>query len=182
MALITEDGTARADAESLCSVADADAYHAGVGNDSWGALATTAKEQALRRATLFMQGTYRARWAGTRVSASQALDWPRAYVPRLDYADMGTTPPLSLNGQLYYAANVVPPEVKRACAELALRSVSGALVEDQGRATVKEKLGPMEVEYDRAAPQRTVYTAADDMLRAFFKATGGGAMRQLVRA
>ena len=78
MALTAEDGSIVTGAESLCSVADADAYHSGRGNAAWAALATTAlKEEALRRATDFMRQRYRGRWQGRIVQKGQPQDWPR---------------------------------------------------------------------------------------------------------
>ena len=72
MALITEDGTGRADAESYCSVAAADAHHAARGAAAWAALTTEAKEQALRRATDYMGQIYGPLWAGHRSLPTQA--------------------------------------------------------------------------------------------------------------
>jgi hypothetical protein len=83
MALVVEDGTARADAESYCSVAAADTYHANRGNTVWAALTQTVKEQCLRKATDYMV-VYRNAWDGYRKTTTQALDWPRFMVPIKD--------------------------------------------------------------------------------------------------
>lgn len=170
MALEVEDGTAKANAESYISVTDATTYHANRGNAAWSGLASDAqREQALRKATDFMLSEYRSRWAGSRLTATQALDWPRAYVPREDYYNTGTVPPDSIDSQYYYPSNIVPTEVARACAELALRSISGALAPDQTRKTVREKLGPMEVTYSEGAAQDAFYKAIEDMLAPMFR-------------
>lgn len=51
MSLVTEDGTAKADAESYCTVAFATTYHSDRGNAAWAALASdTVREQLLRPA------------------------------------------------------------------------------------------------------------------------------------
>jgi hypothetical protein len=56
MALIVEDGTGRADAESYVSVADADTYHANRGELRRGRRSAPppSKEQLLRQATEYM--------------------------------------------------------------------------------------------------------------------------------
>jgi hypothetical protein len=177
MTLEVEDGTANANAESYISVADATTYHAARGNAAWAALATDAiREQHLRKATEHMLGEYRLKWAGVRLTATQALDWPRAYVPRQDYyVAVGT-----VDGALYYPQDEVPIEVARACAELALRSIDGVLAADATRAVRREKVDVLEVEYEPGAKDETKYTAVDALLRPFMR-SGSGSMR-LVRA
>ena len=113
MPLTVETGTGSATAESYATVAQADAYLAARGHTAWADLETDVKEQSLRKATEYMFAAYSLRWAGYRMTATQALDWPRAYVPRVP----------AMTGTLYYADNAVPVEVQRACAELALRGV-----------------------------------------------------------
>lgn len=56
MALIVEDGTGLADAESYLSVADADTYHADRNNEAWQDYSTAEKEAALRKATQYITG------------------------------------------------------------------------------------------------------------------------------
>lgn len=162
--LIVEDGTGLANAESYVSVADADARHAALGNTSWTG-ADAVKEAALRRATEFLEQSYRNRWKGTRRSREQALSWPR-YGASVDGYDVSST--------------VVPVEVANACADLALRSLADDLNPDTPRAVIREKVGPLETEYDPNSPQGTRYRSVDMALSAFLK--GSGAMVSLVRA
>lgn len=170
MALITEDGSGVAGAESLCSVAVADAYHSARGNTAWAALTTTAKEQALRKATDYMQQTYRPMWAGLRRYSTQALDWPRVEVPRHDVGD-------------YYPIDVVPTEVQNACAELASRASAGTvLLADQSREVVEQTVGPITTKYAQGSAQAKKFSAVDSMLAMFLKAAKGGATITLVRA
>ncbi|NVN88936.1 MAG: hypothetical protein HXX15_22920, partial [Rhodopseudomonas sp.] len=116
MSLIVETGAVVPGAESYISEADSIAYHTSRGNDTWMTISQIQREQALRRATDYMAQVYRRRWAGFRATATQALDWPRSFV-YLEPFVRGAT------GSYPYlvADNVVPEEVKRACAELALR-------------------------------------------------------------
>ena len=157
MALTVENGTGLATAESYLSVADADAYHAsrGTAEASWVDLDTEIKEQCLRRATDAMLQMYRGRWKGVMVKPdTQALDWPRYNA----YPD-----PTFLYAISY---TVVPPEVKKACAELALRANSGDLTSDVAPtgAVLSEQVGSIAVTYANASTTQVRYTAIDRML------------------
>lgn len=163
MTLIVETGSGLSMAESYCSVADASAYHSAMGNAAWAALASDAlREQALRRATAYMIGEYRARWAGVRMTALQALDWPRSLVPRKDLPQLQ-----------YWANDQVPTEVKNACASLALRSSAKALLADQGQRKSSVTIGPISTTFESGSTVATSYPEVDGMLRPFLTATKG---------
>lgn len=170
MALIVEDGSGLSNAESFISVADADTYFTNRGNASWDAISTEAeKEVALRKATDYMEQTYRSRWVGVRVSATQALSWPR-----LDVEVDG----FPVDG------DVVPVEVERACAELALRAHSAALLADVDKTTpqvIREKLDVMEVQYsdNSSAPGYIQYSAVDRMLAPYLPEGSGRSIKSI---
>lgn len=164
MALIVENGTGMATAESYISVDDASTRLAALGLTNWATLSTTEMEQALRRATVFMEQRYRTRWKGTRLLRAQALSWPR-YGVTVDGWDIDS--------------DVVPAEVANACADLAFKAVGGDLSPDLERGILREKVGPLETEYDAFAPQAKRYPAIDQALAAYL--TGGGLSR-VVRA
>lgn len=174
MALIVEDGTAKVNSESYISAAEASTYHADRGQgDAWDAI--DDQDAALRLATTYMEEAYRSRWLSFRVTATQALSWPRAWV----------TLPDAPYGYGSYAAfvpnNVVPVEVKHACAELALKSASlGDLAPDLSVQARREKVGPIEVEYASNAPPFVRYRSIDMLLAPYFKNTGASV--SLVRA
>ncbi len=172
MALTVETGAALSNADSYCSVADALAWHAARGITTWATITTAEQEQALRRATSYMVEVYRMRWAGLRKTDTQALDWPRYDVPRPDVH--GT-----VYGFSYYSDDVVPTEVRNACAELALRAAAGDLAPDVGRVTTREKVGPLEVEYAPGVPW-VRYRAIDNLLAPFLT-TSAGASTMLTR-
>ena len=162
MSLIVEDGTIIADAESYISVADTSAYHLARGDTTWATISTAQKEEALRRATDYMLQVYRHRWKGVRMSSTQTLDWPRAYV----YLE----PVITGANQEFptlVADNIVPAEVKRACAQMALRAAAGDLYADQARAAIRNKVGPIEVEYSAYGPLETRYASIDAMLQPY---------------
>jgi hypothetical protein len=166
VALVVEDGTGKADAESFVTLAAATTRHANLSNAAWATAASdTVREAALRRATIYMEQAYRERWTGCRVNTTQALSWPR-YNVFVDGFPINST--------------VVPAEVANACADLALKALSADLNADLERAIVREKTGPLETEYDRNSPQSVRYRAIDMSLSPFLK--GSSAMATLVRA
>jgi hypothetical protein len=171
VALIVEDGTGRADAESFCSVAAATAYHAARGNTAWAALASdTVREQLLRKATDYMEQVYRLRWDGYKKTNTQALSWPRYDVPMRDAAL-----------ESYYADNIVPAQVANACAELALKANTVTLAPDVGPQKKRVKVDVIETEYADGASQITQFRAIDNMLAPFL--TDGSSLNiSVVRA
>ena len=173
MALIVEDGTVVAGAESYITLAAADAYHAARGITLWATMSEAEREQALRRATDYMVQAYRTRWKGWRVSQVQALDWPRAYVPQELYQG---------GGDAFYPEDEVPAEVRNACAELAYRGAAGPLMADKSKSAyaTREKVDVIEVEYSAWAPTTENYRAIEAMLSPMLTPTGG-AMRALSR-
>lgn len=158
MALIVEDGSEVSGAESYVSVTDATAYHAARGNAAWAALASdTVREQLLRQATDYMVEVYRSAWQGTRVTGTQALDWPRDDVIVDEFA---------------VDADIVPTAVKNACAALALKASSGALAADQTQTKTRVKVGPIETEFDPYSPQTKRYLSIDRMLAPYLASSG----------
>lgn len=164
MALEVEDGTGKSNAESYISVADADARHTAFGNSAWTGT-DAVKEAALRRSTAYLEQAYRTRWTGQRKDLTQALSWPRYDV---------------IVEGCWVASDSVPTDIANACADLALRALADDLAADTTRAVIREKVGPLETEYDANSPQATRYRAIDAMLAPYL--TGGGAMVRLVRA
>lgn len=85
---VPEDGTGLDDANSYCTVEFADDYHARYsGPTEWSNLSIAEKENALAEATRAADERYGLRWPGGYVLlATQALQWPRAFVydPRGD--------------------------------------------------------------------------------------------------
>lgn len=144
MALIVETGLGVANADSYVSVGQAQAFADQLGF-SWPSAPNLA-EQALRRATRFIDAAYRGRFVGVRVKGRmQSLEWPRtgAFVPQVPKCEAAGDP-LGLeeywsgqNGRGYgvgYGAgvpayvllpnNVVPPEVIEATIEAAVREAA----------------------------------------------------------
>ena len=176
MSLIVEDGSIVAGAESYISVLDANIYHANRGNSAWTETETSAKEAALRKATDYMLQVCRTRWQGWKVAETQALDWPRNSV----YVDQT----INYNNQItahLIPNNVVPLEVKKACAEYALKALSGELFADLERGVTREQVDKISVDYDKYSPQSVRYVAIEAMLAPFFQAINSQLMRSLTR-
>jgi hypothetical protein len=167
MTLIVEDGTKVANAESYCSVAQADSYHAGRSTaDAWDAIDADVRERCLREATDYLTQQYSGRWAGLRANDDQALDWPRDNVPLQD----------SLQG--YRPNNTIPVELVRACAELAIRVSSTPLLTDQGRETQSETVDSISVTYVAGSGRQTKYPTIDGWLRPLLSSGSGIAINR----
>lgn len=113
MAIVVENGTGLLTSDAFISEADADAYFAAIGNAVWAAATTAAKEQAIVKATRYMEKRFGARWKGLIASSTQALSWPREFV----YDERGT----ELDDQ-------VPVAIAHACAEYAVHALSNDLI------------------------------------------------------
>jgi hypothetical protein len=147
---------------------DATTYHAAHDNAAWAAAASDAlRTAALVRATAYIDGRYRhqfptGRWQsmfpGTRTDGrAQDLEWPRTDATDYEGNEI--------------AADVVPVEVEHATYEAALRELAdpGSLSPDfvPTSQVVKEKVGPIEVQYAEAkgrAPTRPVITEIDEII------------------
>lgn len=162
MALVVEDGTGKADANSYATAAEADAYFLARGITIWAPLQSGEKDEALIRATDYMA---KYTWKGNRVTATQAIDWPRQNVLAYGF----TVDSASL-----------PTAIKNACIELAVRAASGPLagdikVDDTGRVPSKlvTKVGPIDKETTYgtrgaiAVPTQHSFPAVDYILKEF---------------
>lgn len=159
MAFVVEDGTAKADANSYATIAEADSYFADRSNAAWTGV-DAVKQAALVKATDYIEGRFGQRFIGDKKTTSQALSWPRT-------------------GAANFADTAIPVGLRRSCCEYAVRALSAALAPDlkvdaSGLTVVatKKKVGPIETDY--AVPQTGLgstpmlfrpYPAADMLLR-----------------
>lgn len=152
MALIVEDGTGLPDAESYVSVANCSTYCVKHGL-TFDTAVTADAESALRRATEFLDYTYRQRFPGSRTHRrNQALEWPRtaAYYYTQDIVSRGL-----YGGRGLYAgcdellwqydpidSATVPGEIiNAACQAASLESVSPGLLLTGGTTFAKVSQG-----------------------------------------
>lgn len=178
MALDVEDGTGKETAESYCSIDTIAAYATARGLTfaiSGGTNAADA-EAAARRATTWLDATFRARFPGRKANGrSQALEWPR-----VDACDA--------SGEAI-ASDEVPNEIVSALCEAAIREKAspGSLSPDVTPGKVKKsaKVGDIAVEYavgsGTVSEQRPVATVINDILGSLLKGSSGYSV-PLVRA
>jgi len=173
MTLTTTPGSATAD--SYATLAQALAYHAVRGNTAWAASTDALREAAMIRATIWVDNTYRPRWAGYRVNGrTQALDWPRNDVTDCDGFAVDYL--------------TIPTEVASATSEAALRelAVPGALSPDYvSSETVKTaSAGPVSVTFadtSGAGSVTPILTIVDGILARLLGARSRN-VAELVRA
>jgi len=136
MAFTLETGTGIAGANAYLSVAAADLYFTDRGVAAWTG-SNTLKEQAIIKATDYVELRFSAAWKGEQLTTTQGLSWPRVDTSGFD--------------------NQVPTRLQKAVAEYALRALSATLapdpvVSDTGFSvvTTKEVVGPIEQSYEIA--------------------------------
>lgn len=172
MALTVELGNITAGANSYVAIADADAYHSDRLNAAWTAASTAQKTAALINATAYLDGKYRKRWQGVRISSLQPLEWPRVLAsPALSSIYDGF---VTIHETL---STVVPEEIKSATCELALRALSSPLAPDVApSARVKrKKVDVIETEYVTGDFQ-TSYPVVDQLVSRYLR-SGNDAVR-----
>ena len=166
MALNVETGLGGADSECYASVAQADVYLSNRGMENWALLPNEKKEQALRRGCDYIGLLYGQKFAGTRVSETQVLDFPRYEVPNY----MGS----------YHPSDSVPRGVAFANIEAAIRAAAGELIEDQDAPVVEETVGPITTRFAAGVSQAKKFPVIDKLLATFL--SGGGNSIRLIRA
>lgn len=165
MALIVENGSGIAGADSYVATADCAAYATArgltFGTDALG-------DAALRRATSYIDNTYRLRFPGYRTfRRAQVLEWPRTNAYYTYPEPMGDAPYFVDPRMLYpfdlIGANTIPPEIVTATCEAAIREYAqpGVLLPDleRGGMITNLKAGSVEVRYAGGAPAQTVFQA-----------------------
>lgn len=163
MALIVEDGTGRADAESYGSVAEVVAVLTKYGeHTAFAALASTVQEQHCRKATrrMDLESSYR----GVRKTETQALAWPREYAEDDD--------------GYVYDADSLPTRLKEAHAFFAAESVAGDLQPNETTpATIESesvKVGPISesITYEGGKSSSAYYRKALTAMRGLVEPAG----------
>ena len=176
MALICENGSIVAGAETYVSSADCTQYHANRGNTSW-AGTDAVKEAALRKATAYIDGKYRSRWKGQKVyPIDQPLEWPRIGVKVTDGPQQYYDVPPSFYDTEYagfLAITTIPQRLKDATCEAALRALSGDLAIDADNSLARKKIDALEWEYRQGAvPGQKTYQIIDQLLSDYLKPLG----------
>jgi hypothetical protein len=179
MALVVEDGTGLANANSYASVNDADAYFADRGNQTWAAASDDDKSSALIGATDYIDTRYAGQFIGSVEfpETPQALAFPRTNMYSWIY---GTTLP-----------DGVPSGVVKATYEYAVRWLTDRTLapdpafDSTNRLPTKtvEQVGPIREEYDYNQKAGAIYynfrpwPYADALLKPYIRNSGGGVIR-----
>lgn len=176
MAIVVEDGTGKSNANSYVSLTDFKSY-ADARGLSYGA-DDALIEQALIRATNWIDATYRGRFPGVRTNGTaQALQWPRkagSYQYGVYVSDAWSTTVVDSDGAPI-ASNAVPVALINAECEAAVREIAspGGLAPDLDRGGDIRRIqaGSVAIEYSGTAPATTTFTAIDNLLSSIL--TGG---------
>ena len=78
MALVKEDGSVVAGANSYADASDADTFQTDRGRQAWLDADAAVKDAALVRATDYIETRFGLRFAGDRLGDAQTLSWPRS--------------------------------------------------------------------------------------------------------
>lgn len=156
MALVIEDGSIVAGAESFATAAELVTYAANFGRTIPADAA--AQEALLRRAALQMSAM---NWKGGLVSELQALSWPRYDVYRENWIVPSDSIPAQIKaGQMalateVYADDLAPPELKK-----------GPVVRNRVEGAVDVQYGQASTQVSRPAATRQSYAQFGPFLEA----------------
>ena len=164
--LVVEDGTGKTDANSYCTVAYADTYHATyTASSDWSGATEANKIAALIKGTMYIDLKYGQRWKGYKARGygdedEQALDWPQ-----IGNYDADGWP---------YDEMTIPARIKQAACEAALRALLGddllGTVTATGSITSESvTVGPISESksYSGGKPYGYVYPKIDALVRPF---------------
>lgn len=157
--MIVEDGTGLVNADSYVTVEFADSYFSTRGITEWTELTQTKKEQALIRATDYIDNIFQ--WCGKKATNTQSLRFPR--VNLVDYEGQ------SVEG--------VPTCLKQAVCDASLLSVNGTELfqtKNENGDVVSETITTLSFTYSKSdksekTTQTTLYDAINTKLRGLFK-------------
>lgn len=160
MAFTVETGTGSPSSNSYASVADAQTHFTDRGLTALAAKTTAELQAALIAATDYIDSKFS--FSGSRVSATQALSWPRSG---------------SSDGEegIDIADNTIPAAIRRATIVLAGKYLEGTtLLEDldRGGGVSSVKVGPVAISYSPDADPSTVF-GITGLLKGLFAASDG---------
>ena len=155
--MIVENGTGLPNADSYVSIEFADTYFSARGVTEWTSLTQTKKEQALIKATDFIDNIFE--WHGKKEFSIQSLRFPRVNI--FDYEGE------EIKG--------IPTCLKQAVCDASLISTSGELFEtaEQNGDVVSETITTLSFTYSkngsRSTTSTTLYDSINTKLRGLFK-------------
>ena len=155
MALIIEDGTIVAGANSYVTVAELDSW-ATLYGITLNAADEAAKEVIILKGAAYVE-SFRAEFDGNKVESTQPMQWPRENVT-IDGFD--------------FPSNEIPQDLKNAQLQAAVETDAGAdLQANQGQTVKREKVDVIEVEYMDGSSSSTSYEKINAYLDALLKSS-----------
>lgn len=149
MALIVEDGSVTAGANAAVAVDAVETFATDnpltEGAEAWAPATQASKEAAVRMATRYLAGL---RWRGT---ARGRLGFPRSGCVELAGPAIGDTE--------------IPWRYQEAACMLALKAVTGPLLEDAATGIRSVKAGPVDIEFEPGQSVSTSFTEALELVR-----------------
>ena len=175
MALVIEDGTIVANADSFITEVEADAILAKYGKDAvWDTKTSSEKETLLIQAGSWINT--KPRWCGCIVELAQTMIWPRTSMYKCGFL---------------VDSDAIPEEVKRAQAFMAEKAIANAIFRDvdpgvNGQKTIgdRNKLDVLETEkmYSTKASKngsQIIFSEVNCLLKPY---TQGGGTRSIGRS
>ena len=159
--MVVENGDGLENSDSYVSVAFADDYFSARGISSWDGLEDLRKEQALVRATDYIDSIFQ--WYGQKLNPKQALRFPRQNL--FDY-----------EGQ---EVSGIPTVLKQSVCDAAILTSDGTelfITSEANGDVVSEKIGELAFTYQKngggSITSKTLYDSINTRLRGLYKDTG----------
>ena len=128
MAFQVDSGSGDSGSNAYISAADVSTHHADRGNSAWLDFTTPEQEQAIIRASDYIDKRFGRQFRGLRKTKGQGLEWPR--ISAFDN-----------DGYLLSGPDDIPRQILKACAEYALRAaICGVLAPDAPLPVPKQDL------------------------------------------
>lgn len=162
--MIVETGDGLVDSNSYISVIDANTYFSARGIESWDSLTDEEKEQALIKATDYIDSAFK--WRGKKKTSEQALNFPR-----VDLIDD--------NG---FKIERVPNALRYAVCESANLVATGTELfqtQESNGAVTSEKIGQLSFTYDTSKKLKdsSLFDSINLRLRGLVIDTNGGTVK-----
>ena len=176
MAIIKEDGSIVAGANTYSTLLEVDTYHEDRGNTAWVNADDETKEAAMLRATAGLESFYRERWIGYKsnhndANAPQFLAWPRKANKDETTADgytVSTMTPLEDYDGIEIAVNGIPPQLVQAYNEICLIEITEPFVSvrlSRDDMLKYQRVDVIEQEWLRNAPAVTQFPHVNMLLQ-----------------
>lgn len=191
MALIKEDGSIVANANSYADESDADAYLADRGGVAWSEADQDAKEATLIRATDYIESRFGLNFTGEPLGDVQELSWPRsgARYPRTGNLFPDDEVPVDVvNATILYANQIIGDGSIEGITELSVTPEIDSSGQQVTRRREKVDVLEEEVEYSGAVSGSTSLRTirpipdADRLVRRWLRGAGRGIAGLTVRA